>query len=173
MFPSTDATGRTVLLEGNLTVGDTMAGATHTNVHKAITKYGHAVVTTMGRVPYAYTVGLTRPLGFELLMYGVVGDLAFMLLNNAADALNRQCYEDGEDISKVIESHSVRLRSLLVGSNPDLMWRLSMIWSFGFSPDRIRVVTWKDEAGRFPGEPGYSHEVKQTISELKLKLGFN
>lgn len=152
----------------NLSFGDSMTVNEKWELMCAITAHGHAVISIdEGRTPYAFTVGLSHKQGFELLMFGVAGDLATILLNNAAQVLKTFDLPDGRDIEHVVADHPVRLRTLPISKNPALETHLSHIWWMGFQPKEVRIVMWADENGRFPGDPLYAHLVSQSIEDFE------
>jgi hypothetical protein len=108
-------------------------------------------------VAFAYTVGLTAR-GFpELVIAGLPPDIAHALLNDLASRV----YDWAARFS-----HGQRIGDLLVGYDAvivdgpatEALYPGAAYARYGTGRVRLRQVVWPDPRGRFPWEPGYSHD---------------
>ncbi|MFE7072616.1 DUF4262 domain-containing protein [Streptomyces sp. NPDC057620] len=108
---------------------------------------------------FAYTVGLGVRTGraYELACTGLPATLACQVLNNAAAQLVEDDTdpEDGTVLDGVLDGYTVRLRP--VDDTSDFH---QMRAHLGEQPP-VWQVLWPDADGRFPGEPGFLHDLAQ------------
>ena len=108
--------------------------------------------------PFAYTVGMSRTLGFELYMIGLDNpQYTEVFLNRVGERLLEEPIPDLELINGIA---SVPFRLKTYPFNPEELGPL--ITAMDLTPPSIRVLEWPDKHGRWPGDFAYSAECPQT-----------
>lgn len=110
-------------------------------------------VCAQAPLPYAYTIGLTPLMGFELVTVGSDFDTSRIVLNETAHRLlSDESIQDGERL-KGEASTDLRLAPLA------LMWHVAflvhLLPRLEYYPQSLRQVFVADAQGRFPGDRGY------------------
>lgn len=110
-------------------------------------------VCAQGPLPYAYTIGLTPLMGFELVTVGSDFDTSRIVLNETAHRLLTDGpVADGERL-KGESCTDLRLARLpLLRHVGELMHVLPRL---GYFPPLLRQVLVADAQGRFPDDRGY------------------
>jgi len=122
--------------------------------------------------PFAYTVGLSREGGSELIMLGIDHRTAGRILNDiAAIAWNRKTDLDGplEDI--LDGGFSLDLRPMNLSEFPRYLGRL--LWfheNFGSDPLRMTQVVWPDKLGRYPDDGRLTQEERERAARRQPLL---
>jgi hypothetical protein len=114
-----------------------------------------------GNVSFAYTVGLTPVLGYELCVTGLPAQAAHPILNMLAAVLKRGEVQDGVDLTQ-IANMPCRLLTQPAGK-----LQMGVASSLGYHPPTIRQLIWPDQQGHFPDDPAYTHPWKQNLDEIE------
>lgn len=134
---------------------------------RMIDQHGHMVQSVFGddlKPPFAYTVGISRGGGAELIVIGLPSETSQHLLNGVAARLAEADIPDHQDIVGVVNM-PVRLRTI----DADEAWaHMATARALDTRPATVRQVLWPDPKGRFPGDPAYRYAVAQALRELEL-----
>lgn len=133
-----------------------------------IRRHGYMVqpVISDGFTPnWSYTVGLSKSMSFDLVVFGLPADVASALLNPLVKRLQEAPIDDFEPITK-LANFPMRL---VPHEGP--VTELRVANGLGLTPDKVRFLQWPDTAGRFPGEPSYAFLLTQTFDDLTPPKG--
>lgn len=124
-------------------------------MEKMIARHGHGIQFVYGDQEtscFAYTIGLQRNRGYELLIAGINSGQSETVLNTIAARFATEFPVDGAVLTGLFTSgHQFRVRR---ASHVD---EVRFAWPPG--GDVIPIVwqaTWADEQGHFPGDPDCS-----------------
>jgi hypothetical protein len=127
-----------------------------------IRQHGYMVQSFLGdesTPSWSYTVGLTRLLGFDLVVFGLPADVATLMLNRLVSRLKAVPIQDLEPISE-LANFPLRLIS------HDGQVTLGVADALGLTPTRLRILQWPDTQGRYPGEAGYACPLFQSFDDI-------
>lgn len=125
----------------------------------AIDRHGWALVMVAPTVgesfsPFAYTVGLTRSAGSELILVGLDPYVAGWILNSiATTAADQGSLEPGPVHGMLEGDYVLDLRQMDESHYQTYLGRL--LWfhrNFGSGPLVVMQVVWPDKHGRYPDE---------------------
>ncbi len=136
-----------------------------TLTRQTIAQHGHAVhvCEEPNRPTWAYTMGLTAHLQYELACFGLPDSSSTRFLNQCAGLLTDGLQMlDREPISGIA---TVPLRLVTLPSE-DFMMHVGLLRSLGYMPARFRILQWPDLEGNFPGDPDYKQLLQQLPADL-------
>ena len=138
-------------------------------VQAIIDESGFAVINIFpdpdkGVPGFAYTVGLSKELGIELMVIGLPHTTAHHAMNEFAKRARKEPLQIGQLYEQVMNL-PVRIDKL------DAEEAVANMPAHGAlhlpRPKQVLRVTWPDPEGRFPGDPEYRYAVTQHLDELK------
>lgn len=131
---------------------------------QVIKKHGR-LIQQVGVSGWAYTVGLTKSLGYELICTGLPPQVSHSVLNQLADKLSAAPVADDQPITE-LTNMPVILRTIDLATSPDLHILITTAHLVGMPPTKLRHLIWPDPAGNFPGSPDYDFPVSQDLQAL-------
>lgn len=116
----------------------------------------HPMISESGAI-YTYTAGLTRSLGYELIVVGLDSKSATHLLTVVGNHLQNQHVDDRVGINGIASrtvmllTHAIRDASGTRSMAP----ALPLIYGVDLAPMQIRQICWPDAGGKFPWDAGF------------------
>ena len=131
---------------------------------KIIETYGH-MVQQVGGSGWAYTIGLTSTLGYELICVGLPPQVAEPVLNDLAAMLKGAEIPDEQAIAE-ISNMPVILRTIDLAETPDVGILIGIARRLNIVPTKLRQMLWPDPAGNYPGSPDYNIPIPQDLHAI-------
>lgn len=127
---------------------DQRIGKLHLKITEDIARVGWSAISVFGGYPFTYTIGLTEMDHPELILYGISGQMAHILLAHAVNAVKDGAkFAHGDRFDKVLEGYEVEFRKHPI---PPANWAQHF---YGDDMSVLQMV-WPDAEHRFPGEDG-------------------
>lgn len=131
---------------------------------KIIETYGH-MVQQVGGSGWAYTIGLTPTLGYELICVGLPLQVTQPLLNDLAAMLKSSEIPDEQAIAD-ISNMPVILRTIDLAETPNVGILINVARRLNIVPTKLRQMVWPDPAGNYPGSPNYNFPIPQDLHAI-------
>lgn len=129
-----------------------------------IRTYGF-VIQQAGSNGWAYTIGLSSTLGYELACVGLPPEVTFPVINNLAAFLRGKDVPDDQPIAEVA-NQPVVLRTISLNEEPEIGVLLGVARALEMVPSNLRQMFWPDPSGHFPGSAEYSFPNTQDLRAI-------
>jgi len=131
---------------------------------KRIETFGF-MIQQVGGNGWAYTIGLTPTLGYELVCVGLPPEVTYPVLNDLAAQLKASEVPDEQPIPE-ISNMPVILRTINLDEAPEVNVLLGTARRLNMAPTKLRQMLWPDPQGHFPGSAEYAFPIPQDLRAI-------